>query len=236
MRARYDCAKRILSFDASSWMVMAAAHGATEIVFANVESPSSNKWPLPIAKERVRSILLPLPELLGLPSSIDDTAGEELEFSTDPLALINWARSGKSFPRYRSVFPPGNRKYTVTLRRDWRVPVFNSNESAWRTFAEEIGALVIEDYDVHQIPLHERFALYAGATMNFGTVTGPMHLITLSEHPAMIFKASILAEAFVKRGIAFGENYPWALPQHHLIWANDKLKALRHHFAEWRDQ
>lgn len=235
MKARWDCSQRIASFDASTWIVLAAARGATEIVFANVDNPSTKKWPLPIVKERLRSIVFPLPALLGLESSFDDTVGEEMEFETDPLELINWVRAGNSFPRYRSVLPPGKHHYTVTLRRDWRVPVFNSNEIAWRSFAEEIGALVIEDYDVNPIHLHERFALYAGAEQNFGTVTGPMHLITLSDHPAMIFKANILAEAFIKRGIEFGENYPWALANQQLIWANDKLKALRHHYNEWRE-
>lgn len=232
MIARYDLSARIVSFDFSSWLVMAAAKGATKIVFANLDRIRSKKWPRDIAIKRFESILWPMPALLGLETSISDTGGEEMPFSTDPSALVAWVKSGKTFPRYRSVLPAGTERYTVTLRKDWRLPGFNSNEVAWRRFAEQIGARVIEDYDVDQLPLHERFALYAGAVMNFGTVTGPTHLVTLSHHPAMIFRANHHAHGFSGVGIANGGNYPWALPGQCLIWEDDSFEVITRNYKE----
>lgn len=230
MIARYDLAERIVSFDFSSWLVMAAAKGVTEIAFANLDRIRARKWPAAIATERFKSILWPMPALLGLACRIDDKAGEEMDFETDPSVLISFVRAGNLFPRYRTLLPPGKERYTVTIRRDWRLPAFNSNAEALIAFAKEIGGRVIDDYDVERLPLHERFALYAGAEMNFGTVTGPMHLITLSNHPAMIFKANVLADALKKNGIGFGGNYPWALPGQSLVWESDDLAVLRRHF------
>lgn len=231
---RYDLARRIVSFDFSSWLVLAVAKGATGVVFANRHSIKTSKWPKEIAEQRFESILWPMPEMLGVGKSLDDVAGEDVDFETDPSALITWVRQGNAIPRFKSMLPARQKRYTVTLRRDWRLPQHNSNEPAWRAFAAEIGAQVIEDFDVDQMPLHERFALYAGAEMNFGTVTGPTHMATLSEYPMMMFKANVLAGSFQKCGMAFGEQYPWVLPQHRLIWEDDTLDNIRKQFAKWK--
>jgi hypothetical protein len=238
MKVRYDLAERIVSFDFSSWLYIAAAKGASEIVFANAHRIKENKWPYHVARRRFESILLPMPALIGLKASVGDDDGVEMDHSTDPSDLVRWVyrriRKGYALHRYRTVLPPGRERYTVTLRNDWRLPQFNSNSEAWLEFASEIGAKVIGDYDDAPLHLHERFALYAGAEMNFGTVSGPMHLITLSRHPAMIFKANVLGAALRKAGIEDGRNYPWAVTGQNLVWEDDDLESIRRNFKAMR--
>ena len=88
-------------------------------------------------------------------------------------------------------------------------PYRNSNQAAWRQFACEIGALVIEDYDDRPIHLHERVALYAGAEMNLGVSCGPMFLCSVTEYPCMIFNWGCQRPFLEKIGLRYGEQMPW---------------------------
>lgn len=230
--ARYDLAEDIASFDFFSWLVMVAAKGASEIVFG-VDRVKTTKWPLDVVKRRFESIIAPGPALLGLPSRTGDD-GERM-MHPHMRELVEFVRQGNTFPRLSSVLPPAYVRYTVTLRRDRRIPERNSNEIAWRKFAAEIGALVIEDYEVKPIGLHERMALYAGAEQNFGVPNGPLHLALLSDHPVMMFDCQKSAGGYAKCGMEFGSQCPWSGPHQRLIWEPDDLQVLRKHFAEWRN-
>jgi hypothetical protein len=139
-------------------------------------------------------------------------------------------RGGLQIPRLKSVLPPGKERYTVTLRNFDRFPTRNSREADWRTFAAEIGALVIPDYEVEPIGLHERMALYAGAEMNFFVTNGPVMLCFLSEYPAMGFDVQNSPPKGVEK---FGQ-YPFLLPQHRQIWEPDTIENIRKHFEAWR--
>jgi hypothetical protein len=132
------------------------------------------------------------------------------------------------------VHAPGDVRYTVTLREEPRLPWRNSNGAAWRAFAAEIGALVIEDHQVNPIGLHTRAALYAGAEMNFFVVNGPMHVCSLMGAPLLCFGANKCEGGLGRTGIAWGENYPWHGPDQRLIWEDDTLENLRRHFTAWR--
>lgn len=230
MKALYDLHTRIASHDFYDWMACAKAAGATEIVF-DISAPASQKWDAATALDRFRSIVEPGPALLGLPYSFG-SEGQTVTGGYSKSLRELFAQRG-DIPRLKSVLPPGKARYTVTLRNT-RLPERNSNEPAWRAFAAEIGATVIEDHAVSPMPLHEKMALYAGAEMNFGVPNGPIHLIELSEYPVMVFAAQRSERAIAGYGIGPGEQYPWARPHQRLIWEDDDLPTLRRHFAAWR--
>lgn len=231
MKALYALSAKIASFDFFSWLVLAKAAGYTEVVF-DTRQPKADKWSAAQVAERFETILRPGPALGGLPYSLG-TQGED-RINTDARYLIQHVRNGGKIEPLRSVFEPGDVRYTVTLREEPRLPHRNSNITAWRTFAAEIGALVIEDHARGPIDLHVRMALYAGADMNFFVPNGPMHLASLAGYPMMCFACNKCEGAFGNIGIAVGEEYPWHNARQHLVWEDDELPVLRRHFAAWQ--
>lgn len=229
-KALYRLSKMIAGFDFYPWLVMQAHGGASEVVF-DTQNPSTGKWPIETVKRRFESILWPGPALLGMPASIG-TEGRQFG-GYHQRELVALAYSGAKLPRLKSVLPPGQERYTVTLRRTQRVPERNSNEADWRTFAAEIGARVIQDYEDEPIHLHERMALYAGAEMNFFVTNGPVMLCFLSEYPAMGF--DLQKSTMVKLGVPFGEPYPFLMAdRHRQIYEPDTLENMRKNFKMWR--
>lgn len=232
MKALYSLRTKIAGFDFFPWLVMQKNAGATEIVF-DVSNPSCGKWPRETVMRRFESILLPGPALLGLPCSIGTDGDAKLApyYQGD---LVKLSYEGVKFPRLKSVRPPADVEYTVTLRKTQRSEGRNSNESAWRIFADEIGARVIPDYDDEPIHLHERMALYAGARMNFFVTNGPVMLCFLSEYPAMGF--CVNDSPMDRFGVPYGEPYPFLLPQHRQVYESDSLEVIRKHFNIWRSE
>jgi hypothetical protein len=233
MKLRFDLALNTASFDFYSYMVMGAAKGATEVIFGT-DSVKKTFIGEPAMRKRFHSIVEPGPALLGLPHSFGP--GGVKPHGPHLRELVAFYREGNSFPKLRTVLPKRDVEYTVTLRRYDYIPQRNSNEEAWRAFAAEIGALVIEDYNVKPIHIHERMALYAGARMNFGVVNGPMHLCVLSDYPFMMFACHQAENAFRICGIGRGANYPWAGDNQMTIWQPDDLPTIRRRFAEWRER
>ena len=209
---------------------MQAQAGATEIVF-DKSNPNCGKWPKDTVLRRFESILWPGPALLGLKRSIGTVGAQLAPYHQSDLVRL--ARSGVQFPRLKSVLPPGKARYTVTLRKTQRIASRNSNEDDWRIFAEEIGALVIPDYDDEPIHLHERMALYAGAEMNFFVTNGPALLCELSDYPSMAFDNQKSTLAHI--GVPFGEKYPFMRENQFLIYEPDDLPVIRRHFKAWRE-
>lgn len=230
MKARYSLSTKIAGFDFFPWLVMARAHGATEVVF-DTRRPTTSKWPIETVRQRFDSILAPGCALLGMPYSIG-TDGRDDIAPYHQRDLVRLVREGMQVPRLKSVLPPGNARYTVTLRRTQRSPGRNSRELNWQAFAREIGAHVIPDYEDRPIHLHERMALYAGAEQNFFVTNGPVMLCFLSEYPAMGF--CVNESPMTGFGVPFGEKYPFCLPQHHQIYETDELDVIRRNFEEWK--
>ena len=232
-RARYDLADKVASFQFFNWMVLAVARGATRVIFDDRRMRTS-KWTQDQIKRRLASILVPGAALGGLPVDFGD-GGMDL---ASPLVeeFTSYIVAGGEYRRLRSVLPAATARYTITLRRTERRPERNSNEAAWRQFAEEIGAVVIEDWDVLPIGLLERVALYAGAEMNFFVTNGPMHLCSLTPYPMMAFGCPAATGAFGRVGVLPGEQLPWALPNQRLIWEPDELLAIRRNFKEWHER
>jgi hypothetical protein len=228
--AIYSLSNRIAGFDFFPWLVMQKHGGAEEVVFDR-SSPRTDKWPLETVIRRYESICKPGPAFLGMPSREGDRGRQYGGYHQRELVAL-CRQIGNKIPRLKSVLPHGKEKYTVTLRTTQRTPIRNSNESDWRTFAAEIGARVIPDYDVEPIDLHERFALYAGAEMNFFVTNGPVMTCFLSEYPAMGF--DVQKSPMKGYGVPYGESYPWLLPdRHYQIYEPDNLENIRKHFEAW---
>lgn len=227
--ARYDFSTATASFDFFTWMVHVQALGATELVF-DVRKFRTTKWDADEARRRYETIIQPGAALAGLPWR-EGTDGEVIG-SHNVLAI----KALRRFKRLRSVKPPGNVRYTVTLRRNAHNPHRDSIETNWRQFAAEIGALVIEDYSVKPIHLHDRVALYAGAEMNFGVTNGPMGMLYLTHYPYMVLDCVSNVKGFAGHGIGIGGQVPWAGADQVLVWEKQKLKFIRRAFEDWRSR
>jgi hypothetical protein len=231
MNACYPLRTHIANWEFYNWLVLAAAKGATKVFF-DIDNPKTVKWNLDTTLRRFHTIIEPGPALIGLPSQMGSEASAL--GSANMNELVAWSRSGKNFPRLKSVLQPNAAEFTVTIRKVTTSVERNSCETAWRQFAQEIGAVVIEDYDVVPMHLHERFALYAGAKMNFGVTNGPIHALTLSEYPVMMFVCNQAGINQMKKGgISHGEQYPWMRGDQHIIWSPDTVDSLRKTFTEW---
>lgn len=231
MIATYNLAKRLPCFDFYYWQAVVQGNGATKIVF-DISKPKTIKFPLDDVMERYRSILEPGPALAGLKSRTGTDPGLDAENG----AIYDWYRSGKRFKRLQTVKPPVQCNYTVTIRENivGKARARDSNRDAWYRFAEEIGAVLIEDYYRKPIHLHDRMALYAGAKMNFGVCNGPTALITLSEYPVTMFVNSLRArQSLEKCAVYENQKLPWMLDNQCFIWHEDSFDNLRRAFDQW---
>lgn len=238
MRALYDLARFLPSFNVCEYLAQAEANGASVIVF-DIRRIRGDKWPPDIAMQRFRSICEPMPALLGLPhetfaSGNKPTEAKELGVPGGRPLVDFWKR-GRRFKRFASVLEPGKERYTVTLRRTQRAPGRNSEGAVWREFAAEIGALVIPDYEDKPIHLHDRMALYAGAEMNFFVSNGPGILCSMSEYPCMMFNTVDALGSLLEDGLSDGCQYPWMLANQRAIWEKATPESLRRHFYYWRE-
>lgn len=227
IEARYDIAFDIANHDFYSWLVVAKARGAEGIVFG-IENPKTTKWTSEHALERFKSIIEPGPALAGLPYRIG--SGGLWKFASPHMMdLVPFCQRNK-IVRLKSPVPAVMVEYTVTIRNEPRIKDMNSNQAAWRRFATEISAVVIEDQ--YDLPMHlyERMAFYSGAKMNFGVVNGPMHLLSLTEYPVTIFKANVSKSNLEKHLVPFGTQPPWFLNNQELVWENDNYDNLMRYF------
>ncbi len=230
MKAVYNLGKSIAGFDFFTWLVMQKESGVTSVSF-DTNRPKSQKFSPAEIMQRYQSILKPGCALAGLTY---DELGSGNVTQGGQVALVNHCNAGGTFPRLKSVLPPGKERYTVTLRNTKRWPHRNSREEVWREFSAEIGALVIPDYDIEPIDLHERMALYAGAEMNFFVSNGPVILCFLSDYPAMSFDVG--QSPLINLGIPMGGQYPFLLSNHRQIYEPDTSETIRKHFYHWRDE
>lgn len=228
--ARYDLSIQIAGYDFYTWLCIVKAMGYEEIVF-DARNIKTNKWPYPLNKQRYEAIIKPGPAFLDLPCR-EGTDGDSV-MAAHMADGAKWIAKKNPWPRLKTVKPPGSERYTVTLRNTQRNQHRNSDEAVWREFAAEIGALVIEDYDVKPIHIYDRMALYAGAEMNFFVMNGPGILCVYSEYPCMIFDGSKVRDDFIRYG--FGENYPQAIAgKHYLIWEDATAESIRRNYNEWK--
>lgn len=226
--ALYDLSLKLNTYDYFTWQVLAAYAGFQKVSFRN-DNIISRKWPVDESIKRFNNYLFPGPKLSGL--EVDQLGkGDRYDgsFKLYDLALL------PKFPRLKTVLPPSNEKYTVTLRQSPYKPFKNSEIAVWREFAQKIGAYIIEDAAVKPISLYERMALYAGAKMNYGVPNGcSSGLLILTEYPMMIFCDPLMtAKGWAGHHIFEGDQVPFALPTQKLVWHKPTLEdLLREHEA-----
>lgn len=220
--ARYDLAKRNISFDFYAWQAHAVILGASEIVFSR-DGFGQRAISAAECQQRYESIIKPGPDFLGLPSREGDD-GLECPATHRFSGVIGTNRW--DFPRLKSVLPPRTERYTITMRNAPRHPSHNSDQNVWRNFAKRIGAYVIEDWRDKKIDLHKRMSLYAGAKMNFGVVNGPMGMLMFSAYPMMMCQCVTTQHQWIKHGIAPRTQCPWFLPGQSLMWEIPTLQSL----------
>lgn len=228
IEARYDLAFDICGHDFYSWLAVAKARGAERIVFG-VQNPKTTKWNQLHVLERFESIIEPGPALAELPYRFGN--GGFWKFASPHMMdLVPFCQRNKISRLKSPLRKFTGIKYTVTIRNEPRIKDMNSNQEAWRRFADEIGATVIEDQYDELIHLHERMAIYADAEMNFGVVNGPMHLLSLTEYPVTIFKANVSRPNLEKHLVPFGTTPPWFLENQKLLWIDDSYDNLIRNF------
>jgi len=234
MNAFYDLSRQIASFNFFEWLLLAQAAGAKKII-VGTQNIKDGKWSRDLVKERAKSIILPGPALAGLPCEVG-TFGENPVPHPPSTALVRFWKAGRRFRRLRSVKEPNPFvQYTVTLRNTQRANGRNSDEGAWRDFAQEIGAMVIEDYDDNPIHLHDRMALYAGAKMNYFVSNGPAVLCSFTEYPCMIFDCHLARGSLRADGIGEGQAYPWMVKDQYSVWEPATLDNIRRYHRAWKD-
>jgi len=230
MRACYNLSRHINGFDFYNWIQLAIRANATEIVF-NIKKWRTVKWTERICRKRFNSIILPGPELFNLPHSFGDDEGSNFDTAMGGVVLL--AKKGWKPVKFKSILPPGNEKYTITIRSTQRESRRNSNEKDWRIFAEEIGAFIIEDYGSVKISLYERLALYAGAKMNFFVTNGPGLFCSYTDYPMMSFDLPKDEICLRHNHVKFGEKLPWMGGNQHFIWEPDNLNNMRKNFEKF---
>lgn len=210
MIARYDLSKRLTTFDFFTWLVHVQTLGATSVVF-DERTIKSTKWDINESQRRVGNILKPGCAFAGMPYS---TGCAGVDVGSHMLQNL----FGKPFRRLRTVKPKGVERYTVTIRDTFHRPGRNSDRVRWLRFAKRIDAVVIDDYRIKPMHIHDRMALYAGAEMNFGVTNGPMGMLYLTDYPYTVFDCLTNAKGFESHGIEVGGQIPWAKPNQRLVW------------------
>jgi len=222
LNAVYDLSRYPANFNFLEFLVAATTRGATHIAF-NEENGVRPKFSLIQTMERLESIVFPSCKFAGCTYG----AGSE---GIDPGYHISAVmKAWKDTGRIRKLTPPEPIpcKYTVTLRDYDRFPQRNSNREVWLEFAREIGAVVIDDWYRKKITIEKRFALYAGADMNFMVATGPSALCMFSEVPYCIWLKAPNKAYHQEHGFPVGSQLPWANDRQVCLWEEDSRENLR---------
>lgn len=207
------------------FLVSATTLGATRIALDTTHI--SGKFSREDTQRRIENILIPGCELAGVEVCIS-SEGEDIA-NYHISALIDAYNRVGTLKKLKSVLPPGNERYTVTLRDYDRYPRRNSNRENWLKFAKTIGARVIDDWYLCPIGLHERMALYAGAEMNFHVANGPAILCYLSDAPITAFLKNVDADYHARHGFPVGSQLPWLNKNQRFVWRDDTYENLMAH-------
>lgn len=207
------------TFDFSTWLSIVKKLGAKRIVIDD-KYVRTDKFPENVVRKRIETIIIPMTVMAGLPWHRGNHGIAVGSYTMSELAKLG------EFDRLKTVLPPKQVNYTVTLRNCKHRSYRNSDERLWRDFADKIGARVIPDFVDESIDLHERVALYAGAKMNFGVTNGPVWMLFLTPYPVTMFDCSATAPLWQQHGIKPGSQLPWALPNQKLIWEKPTIDDL----------
>lgn len=232
MIACYDLQHRLPTYDFFCWLTHVRLLGATAITISRGRKFfMRKKWRSEETEKRLAHYLLPGPALAALPCCVGEDGNREIGSHLVPDLWREILRHDGKMPRLKSVLPPGDARYTVTIREHFHRPERNSDPQLWREFAQRIGARVFEEHDVAPVSLYERVAAYAGARMNFGVPNGPLSLLWWSRYPLCQFcDPETTARAFERQSIPLGTQVPWFLPNQRLIWEKPSMDGLMREF------
>lgn len=231
MIALYNMAYRKFPFtwDFTTFLVKARHVGATGIDF-NLAGARSTKWPMEESVKRFWNYMHPMPTLFyGMTSSVNQ-GGDDLGLSVRMEDLpVDFERM-----RLPDVHIQDRGHVTVTIRDTFHRPNKNSDPGVWRKFAREVGAIVIEDSRVREISLKDRFALYAGARMNYGVPNGPFSVLWYTEYPMMMFSDPVeTKKSWGGHSVKVGDTLPWLRGNQHLLWEKPTVDILMKAHEQW---
>jgi hypothetical protein len=223
MRAVYRLDQYPANFNFLDHLVASKTLGATEMLFNDSDGYKA-KFTKEETARRMQSILEPACALAGMDYEYGEGQGIDPGYHISNVLRV-FRQVGK-LEKLKSVKEPVKCKYTITIRDYQRYKERNSDVPAWRRFAEEVGAVVIEDYSTKPIHLHDRMALYAGAEMNFMTGNGPGSLLLYSDYPYVIFNGKV-NRAYHKEHGWLDEDLPWANEKQKVIWEPDTYENIK---------
>lgn len=233
MNAIYDLSRYPANFNFFEFLVAATTRGANHVIFDKSKG-IRKKYNHEETEKRIASILEPAPALANC--THEWGTGEGIDPGYHPSALFQAYRDHGKIARLCSVSSAsGEHEITVTLRRSTRYPQRNSS-AAWERFAARVGALLIDEYDMQPIHLHERMAIYSAAKMNFFTANGPGILCHCSRNPYIMFHKGIDRDYYAKHGWMEDSQLPWAVGYQRMVWLDDSFDNIMGEYDRWRSQ
>lgn len=235
MIALYDMRFMPTTYDYFNWLCHVKLLGATRIHF-RIEPMGQSKYSIAEGLKRFKNFIYPAPELFGLEKAMrndgDGTIGS-LYFNDLQADAERLRGNAKDIPRFRSVLPPSDKRFTVTIRDTFRNVHKNSDRVLWEKFAARTGAYIIDDHAKKPMELHDRIALYAGAKMNFGVVNGPLAALYYSPYPFCIHCDPIAsAKSFGGHKIKSGDRAACFLPNQRWVWEKPTMDSLMRAFDD----
>lgn len=214
MRAYYDLSVKPATYDFSVFLSICKTIGVDTVVFDVSKGFQKKKFPQEVAKQMYENVLKPMCRLWGMDwvegLSGDVTPGYRHSDALKAKIKIN-----------EFQLNPG--KPTVTIRESIRNKHRDSNKGAWLRFAEEIGAIVIEDAYIKPISLIERIDLYRNAKQNYFCSNGPGAMLFYTNIPYKFFSPESAKGTW---GVDEPFQFPWKTNNQEIIWKEDTYENI----------
>lgn len=216
MRGYYDLSCKPATFDFSVWLTTCRTIGVTEVVFDVSKGFQRKKFSQEVARGMYENVLIPMAEIWGFKWS-EGSEGDVCPGYKHSDALENQ-------PLKLMEFELGSGRPTVTIRQSIRNNHRDSN-TAWREFAKEIDAIVIEDAYRVPLSLKDRIDLYRNASMNYFCSNGPGAMLFYTNIPYTFFSPDSAKGTWGE--FPEGTQLPWASKGQRIFWENDTLENIR---------
>jgi hypothetical protein len=175
---------------------------------------------------RMQNIMMPACEMAGMECQVAQTGIRH-------IGSPHYYHLRPDFKRLKAIRKPEKFRHTVTIREVWYKRHRNSDRSVWLEFANRIGARVLDEHEFAKTDFHERFAIYAGADMNWGVVNGPLAALYLTDYPVRMYcTSSQNKKGMSGHHILPGEQMPFGLPHQQLVWKEPTLETLMQDYNE----
>lgn len=216
MRGYYDLSIKPATYDFVVFLTICKTLGVTEVVFDISKGFQKKKFSQETAAKMFENILIPMAEIWGFNWSLG-TKGDVSPGYLNTDLFKHWPLRLKGF-ELKSGRP------TITIRESIRNKHRDSSP-AWRVFAKEIDAIVIEDAYKVPISLKDRIELYKNASMNYFCSNGPGAMLFYTNIPYTFFSPDSTKGTW--NGMKEGDQFPWATDKQKIVWKNDTLENLR---------